>query len=419
MKKLKKISKAKILNSKHFIPNKIECKSENHSWFDIETYNFGSNESIKTTSITNEFIRCKQVQIYPNKNQKKMLLNWIEIARIIYNITVLYLRKKDKIPSFYTLRKDVKLEFNDHIRSLIKQSKIPVHVIDNAIKDVKKAYNTCFALQQCGQIKRFRIRKKKIDKPKQTIVIDQQDFSKLKNGFYVGKLKELQSSKSIKFQNINHDCRLTYDINKNKFILNIPVDKKQTVTTEKYDICSIDGGLKTFLTVYNPEKECMKIMNRDNKIKLTRLVNKKIALEKLERTRNIKLAILRNNKKIANNVQELHYKSALYLCRNFNIIYLGKLSTQCIIKSKTLSTFDKHFALALSHYSFYQILKNKCNEFDKTLHYVDESYTSKTCGYCGELYDVGVSRIYNCSKCNNVYDRDMNAARNILIKNEG
>ena len=64
------------------------------------------------------------------------------------------------------------------------------------------------------------------------------------------------------------------------------------------------------------------------------------------------------------------------------------------------------------------ILQNKCNEFNKKLFYVDETYTSKTCGFCGNLYDVKSSRVFTCPSCNNSYDRDMNAARNILIKNE-
>lgn len=97
---------------------------------------------------------------------------------------------------------------------------------------------------------------------------------------------------------------------------------------------------------------------------------------------------------------------------------MGKLSTQCIIKGNKLSSFDKQSALALSHYTFANILKNKCEEFNKNFFHVDESYTSKTCGMCGNLYNIDKSRIYKCEQCYGVFDRDMNAARLILIKNE-
>ena len=158
-------------------------------------------------------------------------------------------------------------------------------------------------------------------------------------------------------------------------------------------------------------------MNRDTTTKLSRLINKKISLMKLKRTRVVSKAILHNNSKIYNNVKELHYKTARLLCKSYNNIYLGKLSTRSIVKGN-LTSFDKHFAHALSHFTFSQILENKCNEFGKKLYYVDESYTSKTCGSCGSMYDVKLSRVYSCESCLQKYDRDMNAARNILIKNE-
>jgi transposase len=46
---------------------------------------------------------------------------------------------------------------------------------------------------------------------------------------------------------------------------------------------------------------------------------------------------------------------------------------------------------------------------------VSEEYTSKTCGGCGSLNCVGGSKEYKC-ECGVDIDRDMNGARNILIK---
>lgn len=51
------------------------------------------------------------------------------------------------------------------------------------------------------------------------------------------------------------------------------------------------------------------------------------------------------------------------------------------------------------------------------LYIVDESYTSKTCGRCGNLNNkLGGNKIYKCTNCNLVIDRDINGARNILLK---
>lgn len=416
MKKLKHIPKSKILKSKHFIPNELSSKRSKLSWFDIKRYDYGSVATSTKNDIDINVIRCKQIKISPTLDQRKILMEWIELSRIIYNITVQYL-KHNECKSFISLRPLIKSSFCKHFKERIEKACLPVHVIDNSIKDVIKARKTAFALLKAGHIKRFRMRFKKQSKTTQTIVIEHQDFSKVKNAFYTSVLGEIKSSIPISKSNISHDCRLTYDSNKNLFILHSPCDTISEVSHNKYDTCAIDPGLKTFLTVYNPEKECMKIMNRDQTSKLSKLINKKISLLKLERSRAIRKAILKNNRKIYNNVKELHYKSARLLCESYANIYLGKLSTQSIVKGR-LSPYEKHFAHALSHFTFSQVLQNKCNEFGKKLFFVDESYTSKTCGCCGSLYDVKQSRTYKCPSCFNTYDRDMNAARNILIKNE-
>lgn len=55
---------------------------------------------------------------------------------------------------------------------------------------------------------------------------------------------------------------------------------------------------------------------------------------------------------------------------------------------------------------------------DKQLVLCDEHYTSKTCEKCGNINkDLKDEKIYNCSKCGMYKDRDINAARNIFIKN--
>ena len=46
-----------------------------------------------------------------------------------------------------------------------------------------------------------------------------------------------------------------------------------------------------------------------------------------------------------------------------------------------------------------------------------EEYTSKCCGNCGILGDKYKHRIKMCENCNSQIHRDINGARNILLKN--
>jgi len=54
---------------------------------------------------------------------------------------------------------------------------------------------------------------------------------------------------------------------------------------------------------------------------------------------------------------------------------------------------------------------------DTKLYIVSEAYTSKTCTRCGVLNNIGSNEIYHCKECDLVIDRDINGARNILLKN--
>ncbi len=48
---------------------------------------------------------------------------------------------------------------------------------------------------------------------------------------------------------------------------------------------------------------------------------------------------------------------------------------------------------------------------------VDEAYTSKTCGSCGELNNkLGGNKVFKCNHCGLIADRDLHAARNILLR---
>ena len=61
-------------------------------------------------------------------------------------------------------------------------------------------------------------------------------------------------------------------------------------------------------------------------------------------------------------------------------------------------------------------LKNKSDEYNCKMVEMNESYTSKTCGSCGKLNDIGGNKIYKCNNCDFTWDRNFNGARNIMIK---
>jgi putative transposase len=166
----------------------------------------------------------------------------------------------------------------------------------------------------------------------------------------------------------------------------------------------------------------------------------------LKNKRHIKNKIRKCYGKIKNMVKELHNKTALYLVKNYERILLPKFETQNMLRKKKFNKeyFNKveaekgeeeckkeikrvykqrrlngrvKFVLnSLSHYKFKMHLSNKCREYGSELTEVTEEYTSKTCTNCGIQSENYNNRQKSC-KCGYKINRDINGARNILIKN--
>lgn len=386
------------INARELYPIKDPAKEQirTDSWFDFigEEHIFDSRPTDKTV------IRCSKVIVKPNITQRKLLNKWFFLYRYVYNQCVLWIRK-NKLESFYSLRKKVKDNLNNETKQLITSSSVPINTIDNAINDVVKAYKSAIAL--CKKTKkRFNIRYKK-ENANQTIVLEAGAFSKKKNMFS-RKVGVINTSQSI--IGIKNNCRLT--MKNGKFILFVP--KMTTVNKYEREIecCSLDPGLRTFQTIYCADGSNYSIGNNvSDKLKPL--------FEKLDNGKTSKYK-KRIRDKISNIVDDLHWKTANILCKISDKILIGNMSTIGVLQGNLTST-TKRILQAVSHYTFRQRLKSKCEEYGVIFQEVDESYTSKTCGNCGEInQSLGSSKKFNC-KCGFSIDRDVNGARNIMIKN--
>ena len=84
---------------------------------------------------------------------------------------------------------------------------------------------------------------------------------------------------------------------------------------------------------------------------------------------------------------------------------------------KELPTIIKRILLQYSFHQFKERLEYMCEIYKCKLILVNEALTTKSCSCCGSINDkVGKSEEYNCPNCSLKLDRDVNSARNILIK---
>ena len=82
----------------------------------------------------------------------------------------------------------------------------------------------------------------------------------------------------------------------------------------------------------------------------------------------------------------------------------------------TLKEIVKRRLCALSHYRFRMKLISMSSKFNSNINLIDEYMTSKTCCNCKNIkQNLKGEKTYNCSECNLIIDRDINAAINIYL----
>ena len=121
--------------------------------------------------------------------------------------------------------------------------------------------------------------------------------------------------------------------------------------------------------------------------------------------------------KIANARKDYLHKHSTALVEDYAHIVVGNVSSAKLAKTRMAkSVLDAGWS------SFRQMLSYKCQKAGAVYTEADERMTTRTCSCCGEvpvsspkgMGALGI-RHWTCSSCGTTHDRDVNAAKNILI----
>lgn len=225
--------------------------------------------------------------------------------------------------------------------------------------------------------------------------------------------------KELKTMEIENDCRLVLE--KNEYFIMIP--RKKTITEERKTetYCGIDMGIRTLATIYGSNGVTEIDYNAATLDKLNKKhdnIHKK-RLRPLNKNQQRVRTRRRNMNKIErskeNIVNELHWKSIGMILKENHLVFYGDIKSHEIVKSGENKWLNRRFQ-DLKLYKFKQRLEEKCIERNRMFVLVKENYTTKTCSLCGSLNDPGKSKIYYCNNCKKELGRDINAAKNILMK---
>ena len=175
--------------------------------------------------------------------------------------------------------------------------------------------------------------------------------------------------------------------------------------------------------IYNLTTQVWSLVGKEKSPKLRSGCDPQI----IHRTRrHLRRVIAWRRERIRNLTTELHHQFAYWLVKNHNIILLPTFEVKNMVQKrdetgKWTRKIRKQTVVefyGLSHYRFKQYLITKAKEWGSVVEIVDESYTSKTCGFCGHQREVGGIEVYKCTnpECGREIDRDVNGARNIFLK---
>ena len=290
----------------------------------------------------------------------------------------------------------------------------PKDIRNGAIRDICKSYKTAFTQLKNGTLKHFKLRFcSKKDAP--SIEIDKSSITPVKGGIYIYK-KILQTKiKCKKKLKPDYNCRL--QVYNNKWYLCVPMKIKETIVSKTGKYCSLDPGVRKFQTLYSEDKVMMFSTNRDRIKKLRDRIDKYRSLRdrKIIKTKRFTRSHRRMMNKITNIISELHNQTANTITREYSYIMLPIFESQEMVRKNKITRINRDI-IQYQHYKFQQKIIHKATSRGGKVDICTEEYTSKTCGLCGTINNIGSTEQYICSECNNILDRDINGARNIMIK---
>lgn len=238
-------------------------------------------------------------------------------------------------------------------------------------------------------------------------------------GFFTRRLGVMKYAETLPA--IEHDCRLVYEYG--KWFVSVPFKRTIDIPKIKEPIVSLDPGIRSFQTYYSLTGTGNIGQNVWEKIlgycyQLDKLISR---LSKVHgsRRQSLKRAAVRLRYRIKCLKDELHNKVAVWLCKKYKTIVIPEFSAmEMSAKHKRkLTRKTVRAMLNLGHSQFRNKLVQLAEIYDSQVVFVNEAYTSKTCTACGHIHEkLGSSKVFKCPACGTILSRDINGARNIMLR---
>ena len=372
--------------------------------------------------------RAIKIRLYPNKEQEQAINQLFGCYRFVYNY-MLDIKQQEYKDNNKTLSlKEFSKYFYSTLRKDENYSWLKVQntkVMKQSIRQMLTAYNRFFKLHTG-----FPKYKSKKDIQSAYFPID---AISRRNTFEERKITLTQSFKDIKYRCSKlYLARLQTYKNKirsatisktksGKYFLSILIDIEESKIVKFKKTgksVGLDLGVKDFVITSDGDKFENKhfLKKQENKIKkLQKQLSRKVKGSNNRNKQRIKIA--KAFEHLVNQRENYIHAVINELLIKYDTIFMEDLNVSGMLKNHCLSKAIQE----VGFYKFKLILQSKAMLNNKQVVLIDRYYpSSKICSHCGyKNKDLRLSdRFWTCLCCGTKHDRDINAARNILVEGQ-
>lgn len=363
-------------------------------------------------------VKSRKIRIYPTTEQKILFNKWFGVSRKFYNESVSWYNSetKDTIQWMEVAKRFIHSFTEDYVKE------VPYQIKKIAVQDCYRTF--VFNCKKTKKTKhkfvlKFRTRKN----PYQSCYIPKSALSEF--GIYHTISGKMHFTETSWLNHGVHDARLLKEYDRWYVVVPLVMDNKILPCSENQgsgDVVAIDQGIRSFITYFSENGNYGQIGHGSFKrllslqLKLDKLQSKYSVEKDKKHKCNLRRSMSRCRFHISSLVDELHWKTINYLVRNYSVILLPTFETSGMVMKGNMK-LRKSVVRSMQCYRFYEFgerLSYKCKEYGVLLLRCNESYTSKTNSFNGELFDIGSREwfIHDGIKVN----RDINGARNIMLR---
>jgi len=348
-------------------------------------------------------MRTYKFRIYPSKKQRELLNKHLWLAKNLWNELLEHCKQTYNDFGYFPTKNTLQLMVKNY--GLYAQTQQEVaHRVYNSVMRVFKLKEKGV---KCGfpRFKSFE-RMKSLSYPQNGFWLDKKltvtpfgEISIKKHREITGRIKTLILKREPT----------------GKWFAVFSVETQEEIPREnKGDVVGIDLGLKTFATISNGRTIRNPRHLEQYGDRLAFIQRKFSKKKKGSRSRKrAKVRVAKLHEKIVDTRRDFLHKISTQLVNDYSFIALEKLAS----KEMSEQNYGKQINDA-GWNMFADMLAYKAEGAGCRVVFVNPEDTSKMCSRCGNIKNnlTLCDRVYSCPKCGLSTDRDLNAARNILIR---